>query len=240
MTDPAPALFLFDLDATLVHTGGAGLHAIERAGRAVFGDEFRAGDYNTAGMLDPVIFSELTAANSVDAADAVSNREKFQAHYFSFLREELAAERWPYRVLPGVHDLLTLLRRRVDDAGDVVLGMLTGNYGQAVPIKLEPGGIDLDWFTVTAFGDEARTRPDMVALALQRYEQRHGFAADPRRVYVIGDTPKDVACAHAHGCVAIGVATGRYDAATLRDAGADAVLDDLSRPEMLLVHLDGA
>jgi len=231
-----PALLLFDLDATLIHTGGAGLRAFERAGRRVFGDHFRAGDYNTAGMLDPVIFAELARANELDGAH--TSHDAFQAIYFKTLAAELESGAHPYRVLPGVHELLDTLRRRSEARGDVVLGLLTGNYGPAVPIKLAPANIDPGWFAITAFGDEAQTRPDLVALALQRYEQQHGHGHDPERVIVIGDTPRDVDCALAHGCVAVGVTTGRYDRATLERAGAAVVLDDLADPSPVLKLID--
>jgi phosphoglycolate phosphatase-like HAD superfamily hydrolase len=92
---------------------------------------------------------------------------------------------------------------------------------------------------VNAFGDEGKTRPDLVALALRRCAETAGFTPDSRSVIVIGDTPFDVECAHAHGCVAFAVATGLHRADELRKTGADVVVDDLSDPAPLFDLLDG-
>ena len=114
------------------------------------------------------------------------------------------------------------------------LGLLTGNYSDAIPIKLSAIGIEPAWFEVTAFGDEAADRRALAALAISKYEGQLGATIAPRRVVVVGDTPRDVDCAHAHGCYAFAVATGRYDAAALAAAGADRVVDDLSDPTPLI------
>ena len=93
---------------------------------------------------------------------------------------------------------------------------------------------------ITAFGDEAPTRPDLVGLALRRYEELMRHPAQPRCVVVIGDTPRDVECAHAHGCVAFAVATGDFTVEQLRATGAEHVVPDLFDPAPLLAILDGA
>jgi phosphoglycolate phosphatase len=128
-----------------------------------------------------------------------------------------------------VGSLLALLAERAD----VTLGLVTGNYRQAAPLKISAAGLSPGSFSLGAFGDEAPTRPELVALALGRWSER-GARPDPDRVIVIGDTPRDVACAHANGCRCLAVATGWHSAETLRVAGADAVVPDLSDPSMLL------
>ena len=148
---------------------------------------------------------------------------------------ELHRRRDRVRVLPGVPELLdTLDSISSESARGPVVGCLTGNLQAGARVKLKAVGINPDRFSVTAFGDEALTRPDLTALALKRYESIHGHAPAPARVVVIGDTPHDIDCAHAHGCVALAVATGRYDAQELADAGADVVADDLSDPAVVL------
>ena len=94
------------------------------------------------------------------------------------------------------------------------------------------------WFTITSFGDEAATRADMVALALQKYEVRFKKQIAPDRVIIIGDTPRDVQCAHAHDCLCLAVATGSYSEQQLQDAGADVVVSDLADSAPLLAMLD--
>ena len=134
--------------------------------------------------------------------------------------------------------LLEQLRRLAEphngDEARVVLGCLTGNYSSAAPLKLEAAGIDARAFGITAFGDEAATRPELTRLAMDKLERRIRYEADPRRVIVVGDTPRDVEAAHAHGCVCFAVATGPYDRRSLEEAGADHVVDSLADPSPLL------
>jgi len=229
------SLLLFDIDGTLLKSAGAGMRAMRSAGRRLFGDRMDWKGVEAPGSLDPIIFAE--AARQSGIADADLHHEAFRAQYLLDLKQELA--RHPHRVqtMPGVHELLATLRERAATRGDLVMGMLTGNYGPAVSMKLEAIDVALDQFTVTAFGDEAPNRADLVALAMQRYEQITGEAADPRRVVVIGDTPRDVACAHAHGCVCFAVATGEHSEADLRAAGANYAVEDLADPAPLLALL---
>jgi phosphoglycolate phosphatase-like HAD superfamily hydrolase len=132
--------------------------------------------------------------------------------------------------MPGVADTLAILRSRPD----LTLGLLTGNYTRAIPIKLGAIGVNPAWFEITAFGDEGESRAALVAVAIGKYAARSGAPVDPRRVIVIGDTPRDVDCARANGCISFAVATGKFDVEALRAAGADVVVPDLSDPEPLL------
>src|SRR4029079_15724715 len=91
------------------------------------------------------------------------------------------------------------------------LGLVTGNYARAVPLKLRAVGIDPAQFVVGAFGDDAPTRPELVRLAIDRWRAR-GAHPDPARVVVIGDTPRDVDCARKNGCRSVAVATGWHAA----------------------------
>ena len=100
-------------------------------------------------------------------------------------------------------------------------------------VRLEPA-----WFEITALGDDARQRSDLTKIAMQQYEQQWHEKPDPRRVVLIGDTPRDVEAAKAHGCVAFAVATGRYSSDDLADAGADVVVENLVDPTPLFTLLD--
>ena len=141
--------------------------------------------------------------------------------------------------MPGIRDTVGALLDRSRSQGDVVQGIVTGNYALAAPLKLRACGLDPAWFEIGAFGDEGRSRPDLVALALRRCADRFAWAPDPKSVIVIGDTPFDVDCAHAHGCVAFAVATGVHGIEDLRAAGADVVVRDLSDPTPLYQLLAG-
>jgi phosphoglycolate phosphatase-like HAD superfamily hydrolase len=208
------------------------MRAMRSAGRRLFGDRIEWKGIEAAGSLDPLIFAEAAQRSGISGADR--HHESFRAQYLLDLRQELARHPDRVQTMPGVPELLASLRERVATRGDLVMGMLTGNYGPAVSLKLAAVDVDLDQFAVTAFGDEAPNRAELVALAMQRYEKVTGQAADPRRVVVIGDTPRDVACARANGCVSFAVATGEHSESDLRAAGASVAVEDLSDPEPLL------
>lgn len=222
-------LLLFDIDGTLLDTKGAGRRAMERVAAELFGDAFSFEAVSFGGNLDPCIFREAAAANGL-AMDHDEAHAAFAARYVPQLRAELeanAGDALACEALAGVHDALAECRAWVDD-GAATLGCLTGNYTQAAPVKLGHVGIDVEQFTVTAFGDEADTRPGLVELALHKHRNGSDRPIDPRRVVVIGDTVRDVGCAKAHGCVAYAVCTGSGTRDELVAAGADVIADDLT------------
>ena len=227
----APAvkpLVLFDVDGTLLLTRGAGMRAMKTVAAELFGAGFRWDGIVVSGHLDPLIFAEAAALNGLDGAPA--HHESFRRRYLEVLVLELARNSERVQIMPGIRESLSQLR----DGGAATLGLLTGNYAEAIPLKLSAIGLDPAWFEITAFGEEAATRRDLAALALAKYAQRLSAPVDPRRVVIVGDTPRDVDCAHAHGCFAFAVATGGYDARALADAGADLVVSDLGDPTPLL------
>jgi phosphoglycolate phosphatase-like HAD superfamily hydrolase len=233
MRAPAKPLVLFDVDGTLLLTGGAGMRAMKAVACELFGATFRWDGIVVSGHLDPLIFAEAAALNGLD--DIATHHERFRRRYLEQLVVELELGRAQIRIMPGIRESLSRLR----ETRAATLGLLTGNYSDAIPIKLSAIDLESAWFEVTAFGDEAADRRALAALAIAKYERRLGAPIDPRRVVVVGDTPRDVDCAHAHGCFAFAVATGRYDAAALTAAGADRVVDDLSDPTPLIETVEG-
>jgi len=230
------SLLLFDIDGTLISTSGAGMRAMHRVGQQLFGQAFTLEGVQVSGHLDPLIFAEATVHHRLE--DDSSDHETFRDRYLVELSLELAANREAVRSANGVQELLQVLRKRAICQQDVVLGLLTGNYTLAVPIKLAAVGIDPDWFPITAFGDEAASRSDLVLLAMKKYRKVFHDSIPSDRVIVIGDTPRDIDCAHAHGCVAYAVATGRFSVEELSDSGADMVAQDLSDPTPLIQWID--
>lgn len=222
MSDDA-TLVLFDVDGTLIESHRVGRDAMDAAGRSLFGEDFTFKGVTFAGALDGSILDQaLTAAGRTIEPAA---REAFFAAYLDALTQRLTRPPRP-RALPGVERALADLAGPTPH-GPGRLGLLTGNHRSAARLKLHAAGIATDPFTVNAFGDEGATRPDLVELALRRYREALGRDVSPARTVVIGDTPNDMEAARAHGCVAVGVATGSYDADALIAAGADRVLDDL-------------
>jgi phosphoglycolate phosphatase-like HAD superfamily hydrolase len=225
-------LVLFDIDATLLVTGGAGMRAITRAARDVFGAVWVWDGIDPSGGLDPLILAEGALRNGVPLDPA--REEAFRGRYTVILEEELRSNPAAVRALPGSREAVEALRTR-DHA---VLGLLTGNYPTGAALKLRAAGFDPGWFPITAFGDEAPSRPALGALALRKLEERSGASVDPRRVVIIGDTPRDVECAHANGFTAYAVATGRHKIEDLRAAGAHVAVKDLTDLAPLLELID--
>jgi len=225
---PPTSLLLFDIDATLLLTGGAGMRAMARAARELFGERFIWDGIDPSGGLDPLLFSEAVARSRLELAEDAHSR--FHEKYIETLEHELREGSAGIRVLPGVRQLLDALRSR----SDVCLGLLTGNYSRGAALKLEAAGIDTSWFTIGVFGDEGATRAALVSVALERFEAAHGAPIARERVVVIGDTPRDVEAALANGCRVLAVATGKYGVEALLEAGATAAVADLSDPAPLL------
>ncbi|MFZ9888893.1 MAG: HAD family hydrolase [Myxococcota bacterium] len=216
-------LVLFDIDGTLLSCGGAGMLALERAANGLFGERVSFRGINPAGGMDPLLFR--AALERADALELEAEHDRFRDRYLAELALCLEEGRENVRSLPGVHEALAAVRAL---STRVTLGVLTGNYGPAAHLKLRAVDVDPTCFAVTAFGDEAPSRPALVEVALERCAALHGRAVSPPDVVVIGDTIKDVACASANGCLSLAVCTGSTSAAELAAAGATRVVNDLS------------
>ena len=204
MSSGRPAkLLLFDIDGTLINTHAAGLQGFARAFREVFGADDDLSRVDFAGATDSDIMRQLFALHGVPFVP--ENRERFRAAYFPAL-EQILPER-PGCVLPGVGPLLDALAAR----DDVQLALLTGNFAESARLKLVHFGL-WDYFPFGAFADDSLDRNELGPVALRRArEYRGGADFDPAAdVWIIGDTPKDIACARAFGARVLAVATGKH------------------------------
>ena len=215
---------LFDIDGTLIATGGAGKAALERALAALFGISVPIEKLQLSGRTDRAIVADLFRLHDLDHTP--DNRARLTEAYLRHLPDCLAASAG--RILPGVAILLERLRSR----GDVLLGLLTGNIRAGARIKLGHYGLH-QYFTVGGFGDHHTDRDDVAREALADV-MRHRNAVDPRRVWVVGDTPLDIRCARAIGARAVAVGTGWHGMDELAGHGPDLLLDDLSDHESLM------
>ncbi|MFN8061367.1 MAG: HAD family hydrolase [Vicinamibacterales bacterium] len=216
----AMKVVLFDIDGTLITSGGAGLRALARAFEEQFGVSNAFARVPVSGRLDPLIIRDcLDAAGLDEPADGWL--DTFRATYFGYLRDELKTSP-RQRVLPGVESLLGALGER-NSAG---VGLLTGNFAGSARIKLEHFAI-ASYFDWGAFGEDGPTRRALVPVALTRAAERGWRPSRPSDVLVIGDTPLDVDCAHAHGATALAVATGVHARDELDATGAEIVVDSL-------------
>jgi phosphoglycolate phosphatase-like HAD superfamily hydrolase len=226
-------LILFDIDGTLLVTGGAGFRAMARAGRELYAREIDWDSIDPSGGLDPLIFTEATRRSGIEPT--AEEHTAFQELYVRLLPEELARHPERLRLMPGIPELLDGLRRQ----GDILLGLLTGNFERTARLKIEAAGLLWDAFAVGAFGDEAPTRPELVPVARARVEERYGRPVPPENLVIVGDTPKDVECARENGCRVLAVATGRHSVEELRAAGADRAVEELTDPRPLFELLEG-
>lgn len=229
-------LLLFDIDGTLLDTGGAGLRALRSAWIEEFSLHDRAGDFpalNLAGSTDSGIVRSLCRHFRMDHDAAVERR--FYHRYHAHLETELAAEdRPPGRLLPGVADLLHRLRARADAH---LLGLLTGNTASGARTKVERFGLG-GVFPFGAFGDDHHDRDRLGPVALDRARRHAGRDFPASRTFIIGDTPKDIRCARACGAWAIAVATGIHSAGDLAAHRPDHLFEDLSDADAFLRVVD--
>lgn len=219
---------LFDVDGTLLSSGGAGKAAMEAAVREVFGLAAVVDGVTYSGRTDRAIGFDLLRVHGLEPSEA--NLAKMHAGYLERLPHSL--RRSDGRVLPGMRELLHDLQAR----GDVAVGLLTGNIRQGAAIKL--GHFDLwHWFAFGGFGDEHLCRNEVARVALAESARHCRRQLSPDRVWVIGDTPLDVACARAIGANALAVATGWHTLEQLAPSQPDLLLADLSDPSALLERL---
>jgi phosphoglycolate phosphatase-like HAD superfamily hydrolase len=222
-----PIIALFDIDGTLIRAGGAGRRAVELALGEVFAQldvEFSLDSVEFAGRTDPWIVRTALGRYGVNAEDALID-EVLQRYVAHLPRElELASA---FEVLPGVLGLLTELSQRED----VVLGLGTGNTKLAAYAKLARGGLDA-FFSFGGFGSDHSDRAELLRTGLNRGLEKTGASRGEAKVVVIGDTPHDVAAAHAIDADCVAVSTGGYDRAALEGAGARVVVSDLRDAEV--------
>jgi phosphoglycolate phosphatase-like HAD superfamily hydrolase len=208
-------VLLFDIDNTLLYSGGAGGYAMSRAFHEMFGVEDGFGKIEFSGRTDRFIFGTGLVNCGIDTAPE-QHLEAFVGRYAELLPAALK-ERDGY-LMPGFPELLAALR----DAGARV-GLATGNFSQSARLKLEHFEID-GYFAGGGFGEESAERKDVVAAAIERVAD----GALPEDILVIGDTPHDITSALDNNVIGVGVATGNYTVEDLKQAGAHTVFPDFS------------
>jgi phosphoglycolate phosphatase len=225
-------LVLFDIDGTLVLTGGAGLRAMNRACEHVVGHQNALDGVTLAGRTDWIILDDALTRNGLSLDPTLLS--ELRQRYVEHLRQEIDLPGKGVKdVMPGIRALLDALEPR----DDIALGLLTGNFEEGARIKLQH--FDLwKYFRCGAFGDDASDRNHLVPVAMQRARDCGLVDASPADVVVIGDTPHDIACARAVGATPVAVATGGYSVDQLRAAGADIVFKDLSETEAVVRVLE--
>ena len=212
-------LLLWDIDGTLISSGGAGRAALAAGLGEAFGLTGSIADIEFAGRTDRWIMRQIFAKFGLPATP--ENFARCTEAYLAALPAKMRAR--DARVLPGVPALLAAAGARPG----VGQGLLTGNLRRGAEVKLGYHGL-WNHFPFGAFADDSELRNDLGPHAIRRAEERHGVTFPPERVWIIGDTPHDIACARVIGAKSLAVATGNFSAAALAAHHPTALLPDLS------------
>ena len=210
---------LFDIDGTLLITGGAGAASWRMAFDELYGIPADIGRFTDAGMTDPDVGRRTF--------EAVLNRKPERKEFTRLLERRLhylyetVAESKQYRVLAGVEELLPTL---IQDG--YLLGLVTGNVEAAAHIKLHRAELNR-FFSFGGYGSDSTDRGEMTEIAFKRAALVYGEPLNAAQAIAVGDTPHDVEGAHAAGMACVGVASHNFTANQLREAGADYVISSL-------------
>jgi phosphoglycolate phosphatase len=204
---------LWDIDGTLLTTGGAGAVAWQRAFGELYSVEANIDEHTRAGMTDPEI-TEIIFHDVVGRAGTPEEHAAVVAKYLEYMPDAVA-ESSGYEVKPGIEATLA----RLAEEG-VVQGIVSGNVEPAARIKLERGDLNR-YLAFGGFGSDARDRVEVTKKAIERGGEAAGAPLDLAATISVGDTPRDVSAGHGAGIRVVGVATGSYGVAELREAGAD-------------------
>lgn len=210
---------LFDIDGTLLVTGGAGAVAWQRAFEEQWGVEANIEEHTRSGMTDPEI-AEIVFREVIGREGSQQERSRAVAGYLSHLADAVA-ESEGYRLMPGVEETLIRLR----DQG-VLLGIVTGNIEAAAHIKLSRGRLN-HFFAFGGYGSDSRDRTRLTSCAVRRGSEVRGAPLPLEATIAVGDTPRDVKAGHGAGIRVVGVATGSYTVEEQREAGADWPIRDV-------------
>jgi len=221
-------LFLFDIDGTLLTSGGAGAGALADAMMSRFEIVEDFAGITLAGATDELIARALLLKHGLEVT--AENTAALLDSYLHHLPHRLP--RHDGALLPGIIPILDALSARED----VVLALLTGNLVRGAKIKLGHFGV-WDYFEFGAFSDDHHDRNELGKFAQARAFEKHGEEFPPDRIFVIGDTPRDIECGRAIGARTVAIATGDYSRDELAAHNPDFLFDDLSDTSAVLSAL---
>lgn len=221
-----PTVVLFDVDGTLIDSGGAGARSWAHAFGKLYGISADISSHSEVGETDPVV-ARKTFEAAVGREPTEAELARLFAVYLLRLSEEVRTSEG-YRVLEGVEELLLML----SDAGRM-LGLVSGAMEGAARVKLSRADLNR-FFVFGGYGSDSDDRAMLTRVAIDKAAMLHGHDVTPDVVFVVGDTPLDVEAARAVGAVSVAVASGMYSMEELRSAGARHVLPSLAGqfPEM--------
>ena len=213
-----PIAVLFDIDETLVHTGGAGARSWKAAFEKLYDIPADIGAHTSAGETDPEVATE-TFRGVLHRDPTPDELGRLYAQYLLALADAIWASK-QYRMLPGAEQTLV----RLGEAG-VMLGLVSGAMEGAARTKLMPANLNR-YFVFGGYGSDSPDRAELTEMAIQKATRLHGQLT-PEQIFVVGDTPLDIQAAKAAGAVSVGVASGHYSTKELMAANGDHVLGSL-------------
>ena len=226
MAESPTQAILFDIDGTLIESGGSSDRAWHRAFEELQGVDVEISKVTGRGVPDPAVGRQ--------AFEAVIGREpsdeemaKLMGKRLEYLPEEVESSEG-YTVMPNVEALLDQLIEQ-----GVLLGLVTGNVEAAAHIKLARANLNR-FFSFGGYGSDSDDRGELTKKSLERGGTVFGSPLDLARCFSIGDTPRDVDAGHFAGIRVTGVATGKYTVAQLTEAGADAAIESFEQDLPLL------
>ncbi|MGI8821537.1 MAG: HAD family hydrolase [Chthoniobacterales bacterium] len=221
-------LLLWDIDATLLTSAGAGELALQQIVAQRYGAQDDFHDVEIAGRTDIAIARRILEKYGVAGTD--ENVRPFLDEYLAGLEKFLPLRNG--RVLPGVAEILARMQRKPDRA----LALLTGNLRRGAELKLQHYGL-AGYFEFGAFADDHHDRNELGAYARRRAQEKHGHEFVAAAIDVIGDTGHDIACGKIMGARTIAVATGSWTRAQLARHEPDFLFDDLSQVDDVIAIL---
>lgn len=221
----SPYVFLFDIDGTLLSSGGAGKLALESAFLELFGLTEIRKQVPYSGRTDVAIAHELLTSHNIDPSK--ENISTLQEAYLKQLPRALNMMKG--NVLPGVISMLEKLQKYSEP---VLIGLLTGNIRRGAQVKLGHYGI-VHYFPFGGFGDGVHSRDEVARAAWNEAKLRSNGRISPDRTWVIGDTPLDITCARHIGVRVLAVSTGVHSQEELSQYQPDLLATSLNESECL-------
>lgn len=216
-----PVVVLFDVDETLVHTGGSGARSWKAAFEKLHDIPADIGEHSSAGETDPQV-AKATFRAVIGHEPSDVELDQLYVQYLLYLADDILVSEG-YRMLPGADQCLVAL----GEAG-VLLGLVSGAMEGAARTKLIPANLNR-FFIFGAYGSDSPDRAELTGIAIEKAARLHAHLT-PAQVFVVGDTPHDVDATRDAGAVSVGVASGRYSVDELAEAGADHVIGSLTEP----------
>jgi len=221
-------LLLFDIDSTLINSGGAGLAALKLASQKRLGGDENLEGIEIAGRTDSGIVRQILAKHGIEPTN--ENVWAFLDVYVELL--ELQLPKCHGHVLPGVKNLLGW----IESQPHLTLGLLTGNIARGAQLKLEHYQL---WkhFPFGAFADDHHDRNELGAVACRRALEHSEWEFSPSSVDIIGDTEHDIACGRAIGARTVAVATGSRSREKLAQSKPDFIFDNFAETDNVITTL---